>query len=383
MAISGLIPAFSTEGDAKQTSGSGSRVDLTDIYCLTSPLFDCTNTYDLRKQVLALLQSIFKADSANFFLVTNRESRVSFESAMGSGIDEKRLSDWVGHYHKCDPFRTWDFRYQPACMTEQVTSYRDLTKTRYYNDFLKPQSIYSQLIIYLCSGRNLLGIVGLFRSRKRPVFTPEENEKACLAAPHFARALKMAMTVESNERNQWILDSFASQSDNGIIVLNQSHEIIYINDSAKNILSPFCRTGVRNYKDFSLPDELTRCFLDFCSHEGHNGVFSIGPERGISVLIKGGNLSGKSIYSILLRSDNSTSPSKEFQEFGLTGREFEVASLVCNGYSNAEISQRLHLSKYTVENHLRHIYEKMQVGSRTRLIHTMFSQVCHPHGAQS
>jgi DNA-binding NarL/FixJ family response regulator len=49
----------------------------------------------------------------------------------------------------------------------------------------------------------------------------------------------------------------------------------------------------------------------------------------------------------------------------LTGREREILELLVNGFRYKEIGQRLGISLDTVRTHIRHIYEKMQVRSRT------------------
>ena len=51
----------------------------------------------------------------------------------------------------------------------------------------------------------------------------------------------------------------------------------------------------------------------------------------------------------------------------LTSREIEVARKAAVGLSNAEIAERLYISKGTVKLHLHHIYAKLQVGSRRGL----------------
>jgi DNA-binding NarL/FixJ family response regulator len=50
---------------------------------------------------------------------------------------------------------------------------------------------------------------------------------------------------------------------------------------------------------------------------------------------------------------------------GLTEREMEVLSLVAQGLTNDQIAQQMHLSTRTVEAHLTHIYNKLNVSSRT------------------
>ena len=58
---------------------------------------------------------------------------------------------------------------------------------------------------------------------------------------------------------------------------------------------------------------------------------------------------------------------------GLTAREIEVLHLVADGLSNAEIAERLVLSERTVHAHLRSIFDKLDVNSRTAAAHAAAS----------
>ena len=52
----------------------------------------------------------------------------------------------------------------------------------------------------------------------------------------------------------------------------------------------------------------------------------------------------------------------------LTAREEEVLILLSKGYANKEIADQLSISPETVGSHLKHIYEKMHVRSRTEAV---------------
>lgn len=52
----------------------------------------------------------------------------------------------------------------------------------------------------------------------------------------------------------------------------------------------------------------------------------------------------------------------------LTKREHEVFVLLSEGLQNKEIACKLHIAPHTVEQHLKHIYQKLEVRNRTEAI---------------
>ncbi|MGA2192565.1 MAG: response regulator transcription factor [Nitrospirota bacterium] len=60
--------------------------------------------------------------------------------------------------------------------------------------------------------------------------------------------------------------------------------------------------------------------------------------------------------------------------YGLTKKELEITKIVISeGYSNAEISEALKISKNTVKVHLRNIFKKFEVESKTALTTMLLS----------
>ena len=51
----------------------------------------------------------------------------------------------------------------------------------------------------------------------------------------------------------------------------------------------------------------------------------------------------------------------------LTGRQWQIATLISRGLTNAQIGAELGLSRGTVANHVRHIMKRLYVGSRVEI----------------
>ncbi|MGH3279607.1 MAG: helix-turn-helix domain-containing protein [Trebonia sp.] len=67
----------------------------------------------------------------------------------------------------------------------------------------------------------------------------------------------------------------------------------------------------------------------------------------------------------------------EQTSLGLSAREIEVMSLIAGGHTNGEIAARLFLAEKTVKNHVRRIYSKLGVNSRSTAIAQWLSSHSH------
>lgn len=52
----------------------------------------------------------------------------------------------------------------------------------------------------------------------------------------------------------------------------------------------------------------------------------------------------------------------------LTEKEIEILSFISKGYTNKEIAENLVVSEFTVKNHLKSIFKKLKVTSRTQVV---------------
>lgn len=71
---------------------------------------------------------------------------------------------------------------------------------------------------------------------------------------------------------------------------------------------------------------------------------------------------------VLNRFTHITGETQKQKQDVLTEREIEVLQLAAQGSSNQEIADNLYLSLRTVQSHLNHIFNKLQVSSRTEAV---------------
>jgi DNA-binding CsgD family transcriptional regulator len=59
---------------------------------------------------------------------------------------------------------------------------------------------------------------------------------------------------------------------------------------------------------------------------------------------------------------------------GLSVRERELVALVLEGLSTRDLAERMFISRYTVQDHLKSVFDKLGVHSRRELVTGMFGQ---------
>jgi len=90
--------------------------------------------------------------------------------------------------------------------------------------------------------------------------------------------------------------------------------------------------------------------------------------RSIEDLLAGGSPISPPIARYLLQRFQPA-PAARTDVPDLTAREREILSLVAKGFSVPEIGELLHISEHTVTTHVRHIYRKLEVTSRSQAIY--------------
>jgi DNA-binding CsgD family transcriptional regulator len=71
------------------------------------------------------------------------------------------------------------------------------------------------------------------------------------------------------------------------------------------------------------------------------------------------------------------------EAYGMTERERDIVRRIVQGLSTNEIAETLYLSPYTVQDHLKAVFQKVGVNSRRELVAQMFFQHYAPRMARA
>jgi HD-GYP domain-containing protein (c-di-GMP phosphodiesterase class II) len=80
--------------------------------------------------------------------------------------------------------------------------------------------------------------------------------------------------------------------------------------------------------------------------------------------VRAGRIDAEAANAVLTAAGHSVRRSRRSWPAGLSEREVDVLRLLARGFSNRKIAQRLVISPATVDHHIRHIYNKLDVSTR-------------------
>lgn len=210
--------------------------DFKDILSIMRITNSCLDKDIFRQKLLDSFLKIFHMENSIFFLV---DENSKLTDLMGKNIDEKYTRDFVNYCHRDDPFRLIQGRFHGNKIISlgNLVSYSSFQDTEYYNDFLRPQKIYYKTVIYLKSGPELLRIIGLFRPKGFGNFSEKDIRMMKMLTPYLCQALKKIEVFRRIQIENNILKIVDRDSFSGLIILNDSMGLVYVNKWARD----FCK----------------------------------------------------------------------------------------------------------------------------------------------
>ena len=332
-----------------------------------------------RDSILGLMSEafpdLFGNSSSVFIPIDPQTGNMKFVGRRLWNHHERVLLQYILYYAPFGPFvkSGWlgDLGSTVAFYSD-IVSYPGFEESAYMREFMSQVPMHYCLgIKFLCQG-DLVGILGLHRTKGLGDFSPRERMIAELVAPHFSKALHRISFLESAD--------LSGEIEVPVMILDLDGNPIYANEKARRIIegSPTseipepglgtmpmffrARGGVYRLRSFSLgtafPKILPKEFGELRDRRSRKGV-----------------------RVVFLEPMQERFPvRKRMQEQGLTPRQQQVVSKVAQGYSNRGISESLGISEQTVKDHLHDIFEKLRIRNRCELILYFGDRTENPQG---
>jgi DNA-binding CsgD family transcriptional regulator len=365
-------------------------------------LLACQRFDDVAGSVLQPLADHLSAETASFRQFHFSGDQLAIGHNCCHRVAHQSHSQYTSYFHQMDPVLRYGMRQGGRLGSisrfgfdlfrlADICDYKNLTQTEYYQDFFRPNHIHHVLVLAfrLFGSRDQVALLGFHRPSEARGFSRQDLKRARQAAPALLSALH-GMTLENAlRRKRAIVDGleFAAR-DVGVVLLDQSFSVLYANHRGRSVLGLADEDGrvdsaddharleeIKNFcqrTDWSAPDLVRNGRqITLPNQAGRDGDEDGGLILHIQLHLR--DEGGNAFFITTCQDGYGDLLDQRLDRSGLTHREKDIARLVARGQSNQDVANVLCISVRTTENHLRSIYSKVGVNTRSQLIFRLYT----------
>ena len=364
--------------------------DYDDALKLINCCISCLKKGGKTEDILSEMLKSFNADDAVFLSANNNYDGVNLANSYVLCKDRKYLNQYADYFWRYDPLYQMQFcpvPSNPVFKTDDVIPYSQLINLEYYNSFLRPQNLLGELIIRLCSKDSVFGAISLQRFKEHPNFEKKDTQKASLLVPFLINIFETANRFIKINDERILLEQWMESHSEGIILLDSGLRPIFYNSNARlfcQLINGINEKAVSDSADeeISIPQVIVQDCKNLTKpHEDHSPLQS---HSNRIINIKHKNRYYIQYFPII--SPSRELPVSQFivflseltrygecaeeiltRQYKLSEREEIIAQYAAIGLSNKQIAEKLCISPYTVQNHLKSVFEKTGLNNRTQL----------------
>lgn len=305
----------------------------------------------LRDEVLRRLRRAVPVDAVWWALAD--PATLLFTRTYREEIPERSAPYFVENEFLSDDFNKWtEVAAEPSgTRTLSGATAGRLASSARYRDIFEPLGLGDELRVAFRSGDACWGFACLHRERGTP-FSAEEVRFVGSIARHVAEGIRTGLVLE--------------QAD--AAPLHRAPGVILLRDGVPTAATP---AGEAWLEELSLPEELLSLFMRV--DETAVPPLCVRTRAGRWAILHTSSLEGATAIVV----EEASAPevaSVIMLAYGLTERERTITGLVCRGLSTAAIAAALRISEYTVQDHLKSIFQKVGVRSRRELVATILRE---------
>jgi DNA-binding CsgD family transcriptional regulator len=263
----------------------------------------------------------------------------------------------------------------PVGILSQATKGRPERSAR-YRDVLAPAGIPFELRAAFVNRGRCWGAVHIARREHGRDFTADDAAALASITAAIADGIRTSIRFDAARQT-------GDGSAPGLVVLGPSNDVELITPPAQELLA-----AMRSPALATVPSPVLALagFTRSRSHDPDRPPDTVAvptPSGWITLhaSLPEGGADGR-VAIVLERTASPQTTAIRLEAHGVTVREREIATLLAHGLTNPEIAARLVLSLYTVQDHIKNLFEKTGVSSRQELVARVFIDDYLPQLAQ-
>jgi len=359
-----------------------------DLASLIAAIYEAGTDFSLWPYALSRIAAAFDAPSAGI----TRQGRTSSDCwGFSFGVEQDYERKYLEHFHGVN--LVWQRSSSTAAGTVQtdtmVIPRGELSRTEFFNDFLVPQHMESQLntVLLMEEGRQTVLAV-----RRNEQFDAHDVELYKMLAPHLQRAVQLNIKLARAELNHKASVETLNHLEDGILFVDMEANVKFANVAAEQIFANG-GLGLRKGKLHANSAEdtaalhalIAKCsaggiqhrLSDFASVRRRTGrsplllLIAPLPVENSFLLVP-----SKPMAFIVITDPDKVKKPKVMQlreKFGLTPAEANFAAEIAKGDGIQAAADRLSISRATARTHLSRIFDKTGTRRQAELVRILFS----------
>jgi DNA-binding CsgD family transcriptional regulator len=269
---------------------------------------------------------------------------------------------------------------RPAASLSGATT-GDLDRSLRQRELRRPSGFEDELRAVLPDEAGAWGALTLLREAHRSHFTPAEVRFVASLAGPLAEGVRRATLMGAAPGPGSGAVGPGDRAETGVLVLAPDGSLEMADQAAASWLDELGTGGppaglptvIRGIAARARQIVIGPSLPDDSTDEGDGGTARarVRTEAGRWLVVRGSLLGDGPDARVAVLLEEARAPELAplvADAFGFTDRERRVTELVAQGHSTNEIADRLHLSAYTVQDHLKAIFDKSGTGTRGELV---------------
>ncbi|MDP1772447.1 MAG: helix-turn-helix transcriptional regulator [Methylobacter sp.] len=353
---------------------------------LIGKIYDAAVMPELWPVFLEQLSEAFNSKGTVIYLMdfanrspTCRSDEVSF--IQSARTDPETIVSYERYYSKVNVWfeNSSDLPEGEFITTDRLFPARELVKTEWYNDWLKPQDYFHAMIGHLLKQDTLAVRLSMFRSKQQP-FSADETALFARLVPHLRRSCMIHKKLSEVKRVQATDTELLNRLPVGLVLFDKCGQAVFVNHMAET-LDGFCLNAASRCLAVNANEtRALRQLIGNAAELGQGNAMSLhrnNSNRPLSAIVVSlqnrplpfsGSVPAVALFiydpDLPLDLDDSLLT----QCYGLSPTEARLATALLRGQTASNYAQSRGISSNTVKTQLKQVLAKTQTHRQSELI---------------